>query len=353
MWTRSDRRQVDTYNGACMTITYTSSHDAFWGEQMTESISHQERLLNEAIDLVIRRQNDPDNRVSEELIRGWRARSQEHEDVWLRVASVHGASGAILNEQRRIERSKSLGLTRRNLMLGGLAIIGLGSAAYTFRTSLLPSARADHMTNKAEIRRTTLPDGSIATLGPESAIALNFDEERRDVDLLAGMCFFEVAKETRRPFSVLASNLRATALGTAFDVSVDTNSVTVAVDHGLVDVQTSESTIAAGIKLEKGQWLTMHSASGRIDRGRRESGHIAEWRDNLIIAEEETVDALIARIGRWLPGHIIVADRSIGTQRVSGIFDLNNPLRTLEAVIHPTGARVRRVTSFVTVISPL
>ncbi|QEE46587.1 iron dicitrate transport regulator FecR [Rhizobium sp. WL3] len=320
---------------------------------MNETTPDQGRLLDEAIDLVIRRQNDPDNPVSEDLIRAWRACSQQHEDVWSRISRVHGASGKILDERRRIERGESLGLNRRNFLVGGLTVLGLGSVAYSFGPGMLMEARADHMTDKGEIRRIDLPDGSIATLGPESAIALSFQNERREVELLAGMCFFEVAKATDRPFSVVCADLRATALGTAFDVSNDAGIVTVAVDHGLVDVQAQNSPLQADVNLGEGQWVTIDTASGRVDRGQRESGQIAAWRDNLIIAEEETVEALVARIGRWLPGRIVIADPSVGHQRVSGIFDLTNPLRTLEAVVHPAGARIRRVTSFVTVISPL
>ena len=38
-----------------------------------------DRLLDEAIDLVIRLQNDPDNPVALEMIRAWRARGAVHE----------------------------------------------------------------------------------------------------------------------------------------------------------------------------------------------------------------------------------------------------------------------------------
>ena len=320
---------------------------------MTEPIPDQQRLLDEAIDLIIRQQNDPDNPVCEELIRVWRSRSHHHQDIWARVSRVHCASGTLLNEKRRIERSESLGLRRRNFMVGGLTILGLGSAAYSFAPGMLIEARADHTSDKGEIRRVTLPDGSIATLGPESAIAVNFDIERREIELLAGMCFFEVASELNRPFSVVCADLRATALGTAFDVSNDDDSVTVSVDHGLVDVHASNALLQAGVQLEDGLWLTMDAGSGRINRGQKESSQIATWRDNLIIADEERVDALVSRIGRWIPGRIVIADPSVGAQRVSGIFDLTDPLRTLEAVVHPTGSRVRQVTSLVTVVSPL
>ncbi|MBM7329007.1 FecR domain-containing protein [Agrobacterium sp. S2] len=320
---------------------------------MNETRPDQERLLDEAIDLIIRLQNDPGNPVAIELIRAWRARGPQHEEVWARVLKVHGASGKVLTETRRIERRESLGLTRRNFMIGGFTAFGAGAATYTFGPSMLLQARADYMTDKGEIRRINLPDGSIATLGPESAIALDFHSERRRIDLLAGMSFFEVASDANRPFSVLSGTLYATALGTAFDVSNDAGILTVSVDHGLVDVRASDPALETGVNLAEGQWITFDPSSGSIGRGQRDSGQVASWRDNLIIAEREAVSTLVARIGRWIPGRIVIADPFIGDQRISGVFDLNNPLLALQAVVHPAGARVRQISSFVTVVSPL
>lgn len=320
---------------------------------MNETTPDSERLLDEAIDLVIRLQNDPGNPVAIELIRAWRARGQQHEDVWAHVSKVHGASGKILTEKRRIERRENLDLTRRNFMASGFAALGAGAAAYSFGPGMLLQARADHMTEKGEIRRINLPDGSIATLGPESAIALDFRSERRSIDLLVGMSFFEVANDASQPLSVLSGSLSATAAGAAFDVSNDAGIMAVSVDHGFVDVRASGSALERGETLAEGQWITFDRSSGNIDRGQRETTQIASWRDNFIIAERETVSALVARIGRWIPGRIVIADPFIGDQRVSGVFDLNNPLLALQAVVHPAGGRVRRISSFVTIISPL
>jgi len=320
---------------------------------MNGTTPDQDRLLDEAIDLVIRYQNDPENPVSAEMIRAWRTRSPLHDQIWARVSKVHGASGKILSEERRRERRRNLGLTRRNLVLGGFTATGAGLAAYAFGPQIVLQARADYRTAKGEKRRIELPDGSVATLGPESAITLNYRDERRTVDLLAGMSFFEVAGDPARPFSVLSDGLSATALGTAFDVSNDGGILTVSVDHGLVDVRLAAPVLGDGEKLGDGQWITFDPSSGGIDRGTRESGQVAAWRDNLVIAQKEAVSALVARIGRWVPGRVVIADPSIGRQRVSGVFDLNDPLRALEAAVHPAGGRVRRISSFVTVISPI
>lgn len=313
----------------------------------------QDRWLDEAIDLIIRYQNDPANPVATELIHAWRARSLEHEAVWARVSKVHGVSGTILNERRRIERRESFDLSRRNFTIGGLLALGAGATAYTFAPGMILQARADHMTAKGEIRKVNLPDGSVATLGPESAIALDFQPDARRIDLLAGMSFFDVAADRGRPFSVSSGHVKATALGTAFDVSSDAGIVTVSVDHGLVDIRAPDQALVAGLKLMEGEWMAFDQDSGSIDRGQRDQGQIASWRDKLIVAERETVSALVARIGRWVPGRIVIVDPFIGSRKVSGLFDLNDPVRALEAVVHPAGARVRQISSLMTVISPL
>ncbi|MBK0022849.1 FecR domain-containing protein [Brucella pseudogrignonensis] len=320
---------------------------------MNETTPDQKQLLDEAIDLIIRLQNDSGNPVAIEMIRAWRARGIEYEEAWTRVAKVHGVSGSLLMEKRRIERRESLGLSRRNFMVGGLAVLGAGAAFYTFGTSLLLRVRSDFITAKGEIRRIDLPDGSVATMGPDSAIALSFSDERRMIHLLAGMSYFNVKSDPNRPFSVFAGSLNATALGTAFDVSSDAGVLSVSVDHGLVDVRSSDPALETGVELGQGQWVIFDPTSGSIARGEREKDQIASWRNNIVIAERETISALVARIGRWIPGRIVIADPSIGSQHVSGVFDLNNPLLALQAVVHPAGGHVRQISSLLTVVSSL
>ncbi|MEH2514730.1 transmembrane sensor [Bradyrhizobium sp. AZCC 1610] len=320
---------------------------------MSEARPDQDRLTDEAIDLVIRLQNDPENLVAIEMVRAWRARGPEHERIWARVAKVHGAAGKILTDRRRAKRRESLGLTRRNFVIGGAIGLGAIGTGYSLLPDILIRSRADHITGKGEIRRVSLPDGSVATLGPDSAIAVDFAAQRRRIELLAGMSFFDVASEPQRPFSVQMAELTATALGTAFDVSNDAGMLSVVVDHGVVETRAPSSPLATGARLQAGEWVTFDRSTHAVERGSREASQIASWRDNFIIAEKEAVSALVARIGRWIPGRIVMADPFIGAQRVSGIFDLNDPKRALEAVVHPAGARVRQVSTFLTVISPL
>lgn len=319
---------------------------------MNKAKQDHDRLMDEAIDLAIRLQNDPDNPVAVEMIRVWRARGPDHEKVWARVAKIHGAAGKFLSDRRSTEHRERLGLTRRNFMIGSTVGLGLG-AGYLFVPGALLRTRADHLTDKGEIRQVTLPDGTAATLGPDSAIALGFNPTLRHVELLEGMFFLDVAPDATKSFFVQAEELRITALETAFDVSSDAGRLTIAVERGTVEARAPDSALASGLSLNPGDWMTFDYGSRSVERGTREVDQVASWRDNRLTAENETVSALVARIGRWIPGHVVVADPFIGAQRISGIFDLNDPHRALEAAVHPTGARVRRVTSFLTVISPL
>lgn len=318
---------------------------------MGQPKSERDRMMDEAIDLIIRFQNDPDNPVSLGMIHAWRNRSADHEAVWQRVSMVHGASGRILDEKRRIERRESFDLTRRGFLLGGMAVLGAG--AYAFGPELIVQARADHITASGEIRRIELPDHSIATLGPKSAIALDFQEGRREVNLLTGMSFFEVASVPGLPFIVASGDVSATTLGTSFDMSSNAGLLTVSVERGSVEVKAPALLPGMEGTLRERQWMSVDAVSGRVERGERPADQIATWRDNLIVAEKERISALVARIGRWIPGRVVMADPSVADLRVSGIFDLGDPQRALQAAVHPAGAKVRRLSPYLTVISPL
>jgi transmembrane sensor len=303
-----------------------------------------DRLLDEAIDLVIRLQNAPGNAVTTEMIARWRARSPAHERTWITVAEAHGMSGQVLTGKRKAERRNRLGLTRRNVMLGGaIGIVAAGAGAYGVPEIIL-RARADHITAKGEIRRIELADGSIALLGPHSAVALDYAERSRDIELLRGMAFFEVVADAARPFRVRCGEMVAVALGTAFDMSNDAGLLSLSVQHGAVE--------ALGKRLVAGDWIMFDPGTQSLERGMRPVDQIATWRDNLIAAEGETVAALVARIARWCPGSVVIADSSIGRRKVSGLFDLKDPMLALAAVVHPAGGTVRQISPLLTVISP-
>lgn len=313
--------------------------------------SEERRLFREAVDLAIRLQNDPANPVSVQMANTWAARSPAHAAAWARVAEIHGMTGMIL-----ADRGKMIGsgrLSRRSFLIGGAIGLGaIGAGSMTLPGALL-RMRADHVTQTAEIRRIALPDDSVMTLGPDSAASVSYSVTRRAIDLLAGMAYFEVASDASRPFSVAGGPVTATAPGAAFDMSSDAGFVSVSVEHGTVEARAQAYGQGAAERLEAGEWITFSPSNGQAVRGAREAFQIAAWRGGMIVAERETVAAMVARISRWVPGSVVIADPFLGERVVSGVFDLSDPVRALEAVARPFGAKVRAIGSVVTVISPV
>lgn len=317
---------------------------------MTDDAPDDDKLFEDALDLIIRLQNDPSNPVTRDLVASWRARGPSHEAIWSEIAEIHGMAGKVLQERRQGAAARP-GLTRRNVVLGGVAGLAAAGAGAAFGPDLLLRLRADHATSTAELRRITLADATVVTLGPDSAIRSAFSPALRRAELLMGMAFFEVAPDPARPFEVTAGRLTATALGTAFDVGMDWDLLTLTVDEGRVSVEGPGPALAQGETLAAGGWLSFNRNTLGVESGVREPGGIASWREGMILAEREPIAAVVARIARWQPGQVVILNPGLGAQRISGVFDLRNPLAALEAVVHPRGGKVRQVSPWLTLIS--
>lgn len=315
-------------------------------------VSEERRLFREAADIAIRLQNDASNPVAIETARAWIERGPANAAAWAKVAAIHGMTGQILAEEARSSQ-KDVDPNRRLLLVGGALCLGAAAGGSMLAPYVSLRARADYLTSTAEIRDISLEDGSMVTLGPDSAIAVDFSAQARRVNLLSGMAYFDVAPNPARPFSVTYGQLTATALGTAFDVSGDDLSISVSVDHGLVLATSPDLPSSEREKLAAGDWLIYDQASRRMDRGVREASEIAAWRTGMLIAERETVAAVVNRIARWQKGKVVIATPALKNNVVSGVFDLADPLRALDAVVRPFGGKVRTVTPFVTVISSI
>jgi transmembrane sensor len=105
------------------------------------------------------------------------------------------------------------------------------------------------------------------------------------------------------------------------------------------------------IHLLEGEWLRFESDSRKLERGQNSIGKIAAWRKEMIVADGERISSVIAQIGRWYEGKILITSSLLGERRISGLFDLRQPLLALEAVVQPYGGKVRRLSPWLTVIS--
>jgi transmembrane sensor len=217
--------------------------------------------------------------------------------------------------------------------------------------SLLLRIQADHVTGTAETRRVALTDGSIAELGPESAIATRFTAGQRRVSLISGTAFFEVAPDAGRPFVVDAAGIEATALGTAFDVRLSTRSVSVGVASGTVGIR-HEGAVSPDIaRLGPGERAHVDRETGAATLDRVAPDAVASWRDGRLFVADATVAEVVEELRRYHAGWIVIADDRLAAAQVNGLYDLRDPGRALRAVVQPAGGLVRRVTPLLYVLS--
>lgn len=295
-----------------------------------------------------------------EVAAGWVARlsspdaaesDREAFEVWRSSDPLHGAAYAEMDALwRKLGHVPDPRQHRRPAKgLAGIAALALFGAALAYQLGLIDRMQADLWSGVGEITHATLADGSRIDLNTDTALALNFTETGREVELLRGEAFFDVAPDPRRPFVVRGNGLSARALGTRFSVRVDGAERPVDVAEGRVEVTASgrHVQVSAGeaVRLADGNAPSVVKA----DVGRKTA-----WRDGRLVFSGERLSAVLAELGRYRRGGILLLDPAAGERRVTGAFDPHNTDDALDAIAATMGVRVTRLTPFLALVgSPL
>ena len=212
---------------------------------------------------------------------------------------------------------------------------------------------ADWRTGTGETRTLALRDGSTVVLGADSALAHEPAVGARRHALLHGEAYFTVAPDPTAPFSVTAGPVRATALGTAFEVRRNEAGVAVHVAHGSVEVAATARDGGPDrvLRLAAGDAVLV-AADDRVTTSATNPDLVAAWRGGLLVARDEPVAAVLERLDRHFPGWIILGDAALGAAPLTGVYRLEDPRAALEAIAAAHGGRVYAVTPWVLVLSP-
>lgn len=300
---------------------------------------HHEKLFEEAFELIIRLHSEPENPAGRQQAARWCARGPEYQAVWDEAMQLHKLSGQ-LKSSARVHRAHRF--SRRHFLTG----IAAAAAAVAVAPELLLPLQSDYQTRTGQLRSLQLSGGSQIVLGPDSAISEQFDGEEKQVNLLKGMAFFNIKADQQQPFVIHQAGLHMTTLAAAFELSNDADICQIAVQQGSLHVSSPQ----AAYTLIAGQSLTFPENELPV-LGHRETSQIAAWRDNSLIADNEYVSAVVARLARWLPGSVMITSRHLQKQRISGAFNLAHPRQALSAVAAPFQAEIRHITPWLTLLS--
>lgn len=271
----------------------------------------------------------------------WLKEDHAHAEAFERAQALWDRFDIVIPEYTRLKQKNRIG--RRGVVLGGLALLIGGPALYA---AMRPDLFADYKTGIAERRRFILPDGSSAELGGYSAISLDFTTSERRLTLHRGQAFFQVAADRARPFIVAAANGTATALGTAFDVKLVRDHVTVSVTEHAVEVRSGE---AAPVTVDTG-WQISYDAESMQPVEQADMVAVQAWRRDRLIFADVPFRQVVAELERYRRGQIILMDNSIGDMPVTAIFDTAQIETVLPIIAETMPVRILNANGYITLI---
>lgn len=175
----------------------------------------------------------------------WLAADPEHERMlvefggtWELLGEARPVATAVPGQSPQGERRPRSQLRRVWLPLAGLAA-ALAVAYVGWWRPAYYSGSA--FTEVGALRTLRLPDSTVLTLNTDSAISAAFSPGERRIRLERGEAHFVVAKNPARPFVVEVGGVLVRAVGTAFNVRIDPQTIAILVTEGKVGIDDSRS----------------------------------------------------------------------------------------------------------------
>lgn len=315
---------------------------------MEDTKANDKKLRAQAVDWMLRLQEDPEDTALQERFQHWLAEDPARAVVYDRARRAMGDASHLLTSDLDFAQNaahKPL-MRRRNVAALLLLLLG-GSIAFTLADGPM-RLRADVITATGEPRTITLADGSTVEMNAESAIAIHLTPGERRIKLLRGEAFFQVAADATRPFVVEANKGTTTALGTAFDINLTEQDTKVVVTEHAVMVVSEDGGRAH--RLFEGQQIS-YDPDGRLNAPEMADIDAATaWRQGRIIFEDRPLSSVVEQIDRYVPGRIIIPQSDLANRRISGSLDLKQPDAALDAFANAIGIRITRLSPYLTIL---
>ncbi|SLM48879.1 Fe2+-dicitrate sensor, membrane component [Nitrospira japonica] len=316
-----------------------------------------ERLSRIARDWVIRLASGHMSEAELRRFKQWLAEHPSHQRVfddervfWQQLEPLKTVIPANhKTEQLSISRKQRLRPHWRVVITGAVAA---GLAGLLFYQDIRLFLSADHRTATGQQQIVQLPDGGLAHLNTDTAIAVSYTEHERRIEILKGEAFFEVVPNRQAPFRVLTQGGITQAVGTAFAVHAQDRQATVTVTEGTVDVATKVTgkDQPASVTVHKDQ-ETLYRVGEAPRAAMAIDGRSAlSWIRGGIVIDKKPFAEAMAELNRYRPGRIVVLADPARTKLVSGRFILQGLDDAVTALAKTQGLTVVRLTPYLVLI---
>ena len=264
-----------------------------------------------------------EGRADPSELRAWLEASPSHSEAYRRAASVYNVV------ERPAARVMKKARRSHSRQIAAIILLSVG-AGWMLRD--LPLRFTSTVTEAGETRDIALPDGSHVELNTHSAASVDYSGTERKVTLKRGEAWFNVARNTARPFVVHADDVRVTVLGTKFNVRRLDDSISISVAEGLVQVRDSHKSTL----LEAGQAVLVSGEQFAVSD--IAPARVAEWRAGWAGFEQTTFETVIEELSRYHRGMLFIADSQLRDRPISARFDVRSPETALKMAVTAASA---------------
>jgi len=189
-----------------------------------------------------------------------------------------------------------------------------------------------------------LPDGTKVQLNSGSRLtcAVNLDHNVREV-LLEGEAFFDVARDSLRPFFVKTKKLDFKVYGTSFNIQAyyedqEVNATLIEGSLGVVDKSGAEL-----VRLVPGENALYRNDEQDLEIRKVDLSLYTSWKNGLITFRELTMKDIARKIERWYNVEIVIVNPKLEDQRYFGAIMKNKPVDQILEVFRLTSSLKYRI----------
>ncbi|MBB2965063.1 FecR family protein [Methylobacterium sp. R2-1] len=291
-------------------------------------------LTEQALEWQVRLHSGDDDVATAQAYEAWKHTDPAHQAAAEQAEELWRTLGVALPRRRHGPPKAAIAVLLCGLgALGGVAVEPFGP----------PQAwLADERTATGERRSMVLSDGSQVDLDGGTSFDIVFGPDQRRLVLYTGQIYVAVHPDKARPFEVADKNGTARALGTAFGVSRDGAETGLFVAESTVRVHAADAPEAAGIDVHAGEEVTFTAARAGAVR-KSDIGSRAAWRQGQLVFDGRPLKEVVAALGRYRRGRIVVMDHDLNGLRVSGNFSTADSDKALDAMAAALPIRIRRL----------
>lgn len=181
----------------------------------------------------------------------------------------------------------------------------------------------------------TLSDGTKVWINSESEIKypVVFGQDKREV-FITGEAFFEVVKDSLRPFIVHTPCTQTTVLGTSFNVMAypEDQQTEITLLQGAVVVEVA----GRNQHIKPGQQLQVNNISKEMNCREVNVNRYASWKEGLFTFEGMKLEDLTVELSRWYDVDFFFIHAASGEKKFTGAIKRNNSLQFMLDFIEKT-----------------